>query len=66
MTALVFNKSCSVPLQKHDIKKVAEGWFEFADKHRTEHQLGSFQYVDAERIRTALLEGQAVGEAMKA
>ena len=50
-------------MQKADIKKIAEGWFEFADKHRTEYQLDSFQYVDAERIRRAMLEGEAAAAA---
>lgn len=48
-----------VCLQKAEIKKVAEGWFEYADKHRTEYQLDSFQYVDAEKIRAAMYEGEA-------
>lgn len=49
-------------VQKAEIKKVAEGWFEFSDKHRTEYQLDSFQYVDAENIRRALIEGQTAAE----
>lgn len=44
------------PLQKAEIRKVAVGWFEYSDRHRTEYQLDSFQYVDAEKIRTAFLE----------
>ena len=46
-------------MQKAEIQQVANGMFEVVDKHASEFQMPSFQYVDAERVRAALGEGAA-------
>ena len=55
----IFSECELFGVQKAEIQQVANGMFEVVDKHASEFQMPSFQYVDAERVRAALGEGAA-------